>query len=136
MRLDAAHFPLVWIRLTPQMPATADFSALETLLARQEDFVLLNDEGLELPAHRPASEAVPQAWHWMKRHRHALCALVKAAVFIEPSTARRLATYAFTSAFERAWGYPMHLVATEGDALALAQQLLQDRPTDAILEFL
>jgi hypothetical protein len=30
----------------------------------------------------------------------------------------------------------MHMVATQEDALALAWQLLQDRPTDAILEFL
>lgn len=138
MRIDVTQFPLVWFRLKAPVPgqAAVDSSAFETLLARRKEFVLLNDEGVAPSSRGHLPEAMEQDSPLMKQHRSALRTFVKAAIFIEPSTAMRLATYDFSSTYERFWGYPMHMVATQEDALALAWQLLQDRPTDAILEFL
>lgn len=138
MRIDATQFPLVRIHLKAlgSEPAAAGFAAFETLLARQEEFVLLNDEGVDRSGHERSPEEMKQTSLWMKRHKSDLHTFVKAAIFIEPSTAMRLATYSFATVYEKFWGYPMHMVGTEEDALALAKQLLEDEPTDMFLELL
>ncbi|MEJ2631661.1 MAG: hypothetical protein P8011_11145 [Acidihalobacter sp.] len=128
MQIDASRFPLVWMRLNAPVtdPEASPFAEFEALLARKEIFVLLNDEGLDEGDHEHSPEEMKQASLWMKRHKRELRAFVKAAIYIEPNTAKRLATKAFTLVYEKFWRYPMLMVATKDDALVLAQQLLRD----------
>ena len=133
MQIDASQFPRVWMRLNApgSDPEVSPFDELEALLARKEIFVLLNDEGLDKGDHEHSPEEMKQASLWMKRHKRELKAFVKAGIYIEPSTAKRVATRAFALVYEKFWGYPMLMVATKDDALALAQQLLSDEQGDA-----
>lgn len=126
MQIDATQFPLVWMRLNAPGtdPEASPFAEFEALLARKKVFVLLNDEGLDKGDHEHSPEEMKQTSLWMKRHKSELRALVKAWIYIEPNTAKRLATKAFALVYEKFWGYPMLMVATKDEALALAQTLL------------
>jgi hypothetical protein len=133
MLIDATQFPLVWVRLNAPSsnPEASPFAEFEALLARKEVFVLLNDEGLDKGEHKRSPEEMKQTSLWMKRRKSELRAFVKAAVYIEPSSVKRLATKAFAVMYEKFWGYPMLLVATQDEALALARNLLADGQVDA-----
>ncbi|MDN7669591.1 hypothetical protein QZM08_25345 [Burkholderia vietnamiensis] len=133
MLIDGTQFPLVWMRLNAPGtdPEASPFAEFEALLARKEVFVLLNDEGLDKSEHEHSPEEMKQTSLWMKRHKSELRAFVKAGIYIEPSTAKRLATKAFTMVYEKFWGYPMLMVATKDEALALAQKLLLGEQADA-----
>jgi len=72
------------------------FAEFEVLLARKRVVVLLNDEGLDKGDHEHSPEELRQASLWMKRHKSELRAFIKAKIYIEPSTVKRLATKAFT----------------------------------------
>ena len=128
MQIDASGFPLVWMRF--KAPATdpdaSPFAEFEALLARKQGFVLFNDEGLDKSDHEHSPEEKKQTALWMKRNKNELRAFVKAAIYIEPSIAKRMATKAFASLYEKFWGYPMRMVATRDEALALAQKFLSD----------
>lgn len=133
MLIDATQFPLVWTRINApgNTSGASPFSEFEALLARQEAFVLLNDEGLDEGEHEHPQEEMKQTSLWMKRHKSELRAFVKAMICIESNTAKRLAAKAFAVVYEKFWGYPMLMVATREDALALAQQLLPVQKADA-----
>ncbi|TDA43288.1 hypothetical protein [Burkholderia pyrrocinia] len=133
MLIDASKFPLVWMRLNAPGtdPTVSPFAEFEGLLARKEVFVLLNDEGLDKGEHEHSPEERKQTSLWMKRHKSELRTFVKAGIYIEPNTAKRLATKAFALVYEKFWGYPMLTVATKDEALALAQRLLLGEQTDA-----
>lgn len=126
MLIDAARFPLVWMRMNAPSnnPDAPPFSEFEALLARKEAFVLINDEGLDAGEHEHSREEMKQTSLWMKRHKSELRAFVKAMICIESSAAKRLAAKAFAVVYEKFWGYPMLMVATKDGALALAKQLL------------
>ena len=126
MLIDTSQFPLVWMQLNAPVaePEASPFSEFEALLARKEIFVLLNDEGLNKDEHEHSPEQMKQMSRWMKRHKSELRAFVKAAIYIEPNIAKRLAAKAFALVYEKFWGYPMLLVATKDDAQVLAQELL------------
>ncbi|QTP37134.1 hypothetical protein B7759_05776 (plasmid) [Burkholderia glumae] len=81
--------------------------------------------------HEHPPEEMKQTSLWMKRHKSALRAFVRAGIYIEPNTAKRLATKAFALMYEKFWGFPMLTVATRDEALALARILLPDAQTDA-----
>ncbi|WP_428240834.1 hypothetical protein [Gynuella sp.] len=133
MQINASQFPLVWMRFNAPGtdPEASPFAEFEALLARKETFVLLNDEGLEKGDHEHSPEEKKQTSLWMKRHKSELKAFVKAAIYIEPNIAKRMATKAFASVYEKFWGYPMLMVATKDDALTLAQQFLSNEQVDA-----
>jgi hypothetical protein len=134
MLIDAAQFPVVWMRINApaNRPDASPFAEFEALLARKEVFVLLNNEGLDKGEHEHSPEEMKQASLWMKSHKSELRAFVKAGIYIEPSAAKRLATKAFTLVYEKFWGYPMLMVATKDEALALAQKLLPGEQADAL----
>ena len=133
MLIDATRFPFVWMRMNAPSdnPDASPFSEFEALLARKESFVLFNDEGLDRGEHEHSPEEMKQASLWMKRHKSELRAFVKAGIYIEPNAAKRLATKAFALVYEKFWGYPMLMVATKDEALALARKLLPGEQTDA-----
>ncbi|ASA57938.1 hypothetical protein [Vibrio gazogenes] len=128
MQIDTAQFPLVWTRFNAPGtdPDASPFAEFEALLARKTVFVLLNDEGLDKGDHEHAPDEMKQTSRWMKNHKSELKAFVKAAIYIEPNIAKRMATKAFASVYEKFWGYPMVMVATKDEALALAQKFLAD----------
>ncbi|WP_214510294.1 hypothetical protein [Pseudomonas brassicacearum] len=126
MRIDATQFPFVWLQKTTlgdsQEKSLVEF---EALLARNDPFVLLSNEGLDQgqPEHSP--DEMKQMALWMKRHKSELKRCVKASIHIESSLTKRLAGKAFAVVYEKFWGYPMLMTATEDEALALAQKLLE-----------
>lgn len=125
MLIDATQFPLVWMKTGPSSQATDNpFEGFEALLARQEAFVLLNEEGLAADRHEHTHEERKQLSLWMKRHKGPLRAFVKAAIYIEPNTLTRLATQSFTLIYEKFWGYPMLITASREDAMTRARELL------------
>jgi len=137
MLIDTSQFPLVWIQLnTPGTDSEASsFAEFEALLARKEVFVLLNGEGLDKGDHEHSPEEMKQTSLWMKRHKNELRSFVKAAIYIEPNTAKRLATKAFAIIYEKFWGYPMFMVANKNEALDLAHTLLLSEQTEAWTPF-
>ncbi|ROM67368.1 hypothetical protein BK654_30090 [Pseudomonas brassicacearum] len=128
MRIDATQFPFVWLQKTTLGNSQEEsFAEFEALLARNAPFVLLNSEGLdkEEPEHSPDEKK--QIALWMKRHKSELKSYVKASIHIESSLTKRLAGKTFAVMYEKFWGYPMLMTATEDEALALAQKLLRPK---------
>ncbi|WP_207282324.1 hypothetical protein [Pseudomonas sp. FW300-N2F2] len=126
MRIDATQFPFVWLqKTTPGHSQDESLAEFEAVLARNEPFVLISNEGLdkEQPEHSPVE--LKQITLWMKRHKSELKRYVKASIHIESSLAKRLAGKAFAIMYEKFWGYPMLIATTEDEALALARKLLQ-----------
>lgn len=132
MQIDDSQFPVVWMRLNASGTdaEASPFAGFEALLARKEAFVLLNDEGLDKDTHDHSQEEMKQTSLWMKRHKSELRAFVKAGIYIEPSTAKRMANKAFALVYEKFWGYPMLMVATREEALTLAQHFLRNEQVD------
>ena len=126
MLIDSTQFPLVWIQFSksPSTPNAPLFAEFEALLARREVFVLINGEGLDKDEKEHSKEETKQTTLWMKRNKAELRAFIKAGIYIEPNAAKRLAAKAFAVVFEKFWGYPMRIVATKDEAVALAQSLL------------
>lgn len=121
MLIDDTQFPLVWMRAkTSDIPASP-FASLETLLAREKCFVLLDNMAHE---HEETPEERKQLALWMKRHKEALRTFIKAAIHIEPDADKRPAAQAFAPTYEKFWGYPLRVVASTDEALALARELL------------
>jgi len=128
MRIDATQFPFVWLqKTTPGHSQDESLAEFEALLARNEPFVLISNEGLdkEQPEHSPGE--LKQIALWMKRHKSELKRYVKASIHIESSLAKRLAGKAFAIMYEKFWGYPMLIATTEDEALALARKLVQPK---------
>ncbi|MEE5120347.1 hypothetical protein V2K50_10875 [Pseudomonas alliivorans] len=128
MRIEANQFPLVWLQKATQGYSQEDSLAqFEALLARHEPFVLLSNEGLdkEQTEHSPAE--MKQMALWMKRHKSELKQYVKASIHVESSLTKRLAGKAFSVVYEKFWGYPMLMTATEDEALLLAETLLKPK---------
>ncbi|MFT9450488.1 hypothetical protein [Gluconobacter japonicus] len=127
MKTDVSHFPFVWLWFNTSNPESVAFSFVEfeQLLARKKPFVLLNDEGFDIDgSHEHSHEERKQTTLWMKRHKEALRTYVKGSIYIEPNAIKRLAAQPFATESVKFWGYPMHLVASEDEALNLACTLL------------
>lgn len=126
MRIEANQFPLVWLRKTTQgYSQEHSLAQFEALLARHEPFVLLSNEGLDKEQTEHSSDEMKQMALWMKRHKSELKRYVKASIHIESSLTKRLAGKAFSVVYEKFWGYPMLMTATEDEALVLAEKLLE-----------
>lgn len=127
MQVDIKQFPFVWMRfkLADQATDASPFAGFEALLARRTPFVLLNDEGLDQSEHQHSHDERKQTSLWMKQHRAELRAFVKAAIYIEPNEAKRLAAAPFAEGYIKFWGYPMRLAASSEEALRMAEAALQ-----------
>ncbi|MEE4619856.1 hypothetical protein [Pseudomonas viridiflava] len=128
MRIEANQFPLVWLQKATQGYSQEDSLAqFETLLARHEPFVLLSNEGLDKEQTEHSPDEMKQMALWMKRHKSELKQYVKASIHVESSLTKRLAGKAFSVVYEKFWGYPMLMTATEDEALLLAETLLKPK---------
>ncbi|MEG0859770.1 MAG: hypothetical protein RSD81_10360 [Pseudomonas sp.] len=126
MVIDSTRFPMVWMKIGTSGIHTDDegFTAFEALLARAEPFVLLDEERADQEQSEHSHEEQKQLSLWMKRHKSALRSYVKAQIHIEPDIIKQQAAKLFAVKFEYFWGYPLLVVDSRADGLALARQLL------------
>lgn len=126
MVIDSTRFPLVWMKVGASGINTGDegFKAFEALLARAEPFVLLDQERANQEHPEPSHEEQKQLSLWMKRHKTALRSFVKAQIHIEPDVTKQQAAKLFAVKFEYFWGFPLCVVDSNEDGLALARTLL------------
>lgn len=123
MILEEEDFPLV--RMRYDAPDWADgetaFQTFERLLRRETQFVVA---GLGAAQHEASPDERKQVLLWMKRHRDALRRFVIVMVAVEPQAANRFIARAQAATYEKFWGFPMLVVASEDDAVTLATRLL------------
>jgi hypothetical protein len=137
MVIDDSAFPIVWLRTAQRgsdggssesgdsSPSGA-FEIFEALLAREQPFVILQDDALTGQGGGHGQEEMKQVSIWMKRNKAALRSFVKASIHIEPSLPRQLSAKAFAVMYKKFWGYPLLFAATRSEAVALANQLLAE----------
>ncbi|MBJ2217013.1 hypothetical protein [Pseudomonas sp. MF7453] len=133
MRLDSSTFPVVKIVFdAPNEGGAQDaFLIFERLLARKQPFVLLHEKAVDENNHAHSHEERRHASIWMKKNKAALRAYVKGMIQVEPSAAKRLALKPFAVTFGKAWGYPLLVVESSDRAWALAEDVLDERVSDA-----
>lgn len=126
MQLDLSTFPLVWMRreAAPVQPDIL-FAQFDALLARQQAFVILSEEGFDEEGHEHPQEERKRAALWMKQNKAAIRAYIQGMVLVEPSAAKRLAGKAFAVMFGKFWGYPLHFGTSRDDALDIARHLIK-----------
>jgi len=129
MQIDTAHFPFVWIKMAAFRRETevSPFAEFEALLARKEEFVLLNDEDIVKGKHEHSPEELKQTTRWMKAHKKELREFVKASIHIEPNKVKRAAAKSFSIIYEKFWGYPLVIVTSKEEALTIAHQFLSSQ---------
>ena len=132
MQLDSTTFPVVKIVFdAPNRGGPEDaFLTFESLLAREQSFLLLHEKAVDENNYEHSHEERKQALIWMKKNRQALRAYVKGMIQVEPSAAQRLALKPFAVMFGKAWGYPLLVVESTDRALALARDVLDARVSD------
>ena len=127
MLLNAATFPIVRLSYDRGLAGTADeaFAAFEALLDRAAPFVIIGQgANAETAEHEHDTAEQRKLALWSKKHKPRLREFVKALIYVEPSTAKRLGMKAFQIVSEKFWGYPMLVAASEAEALEMAQALL------------
>lgn len=127
MFMDVTSFPIV--RLTyaqgPAQTSEEAFAAFEALLDRGTPFVIIGQgASVEIAEHEHEPGERRNLALWSKKHKARLRALVKAMIYVEPSTAKRLGMKAFQIVFEKFWGYPILVAASEAEAVQTAEALL------------
>jgi hypothetical protein len=124
MLLDDTKFPIVRLHYNQadEQGEGSGFQRFEALLERRQPFVLI---GLGAqPDQVQSVEERKQVTLWMKRNRPALHTYVRAMVYVEPSPAKRFLAKASAPVFQKFWGYPILVSASEADAEAVAERLL------------
>lgn len=132
MLLQDDMFPIVRICYDLAHPGglAASFAALEAQLARARPFVLIGSGANRQEQDHTERRDVAL---WMKRHREALRRFVLALVYVEPDATDRAAAQASAATYEKFWGYPMLVAASDDDALQLAARLLESGPVGDIM---
>lgn len=124
MLIDDTQFPIVRMHYNraDDRGDEVSFRIFEDLLARKKSFVLV---GLGAEAEQVQSnEERKQLTLWMKRNREALHAYVRAMVYVEPSPAKRFLAKTSAPIFQKFWGYPILVSASEAEAEGIAARLL------------
>ncbi|WP_244431903.1 hypothetical protein [Rhodopseudomonas sp. B29] len=129
MLLDAATFPIVRMNFAhdPADTHDDDFAAFEALLDRATPFVIIGQGAGEEIDHEHDHDVDERRRLalWSKKQKPRLRAFVKAMIYVEPSTAKRLGMKAFQIVSEKFWGYPMLVAASDAEALTMARGLLK-----------
>ncbi len=131
MYVDATAFPEVWMDFTHGTGQTIDevLDVYTGLLARGAPFVFLGEGGDvegDKDAHAVADRKKISLW--MKRNKTPITALVRAMIYIEPNTSKRIAARAFALVYEKFWGYPMFVAASRDEASAIIRTVLPSAP--------
>ncbi|SNY56750.1 hypothetical protein [Stenotrophomonas sp. CC120223-11] len=128
MKIDSAHFPIVWMRNDPALAEPLDqvLSDLSSLLSLQKPFVCIamdapqrNSSGNDVDDRRALAA-------WVKQNTHSIQQQIRGHVQIVQEPQEREAMEAFSVAFFKFWGYPMYVVADVDAGLAKALSLLTD----------
>lgn len=124
MLLQEDMFPIVRIHYDLAHPngPMASLASFEAQLARAQPLVLI---GSGANRQRQDQEERRDIALWMKRHRDALRRLVLALVYVEHDAADRAVALAGADTYEKFWGYPMLVTASDDEALGLATRLLK-----------
>lgn len=124
MLVDDTHFPIVRMHYnrTDDRGDDVSFQIFEDLLERKTPFVLIG-LGAE-PDEVQSAEERKRVTLWMKRNRQALHTYVRAMVYIEPSPAKRFLAKTSAPVFQKFWGYPILVSASEAEAEGVAARLL------------
>ncbi len=124
MLVDDTQFPIVRMHynLADDRGDEVSFQIFEDLLEREQSFVLI---GLGAEPERVQSiEERKRVTLWMKSNRQALHSYVRAMVYVEPSPAKRFIAKTSAHVFQKFWGYPILVAASETEAEAVAARLL------------
>jgi hypothetical protein len=124
MLVEDTQFPIVRMHYnrTDDRGDDVSFQLFEDLLERKKPFVLI---GLGAEAdHVQSAEERKRLTLWMKRNRQALHTYVRAMVYVEPSPAKRFLAKTSAPVFQKFWGYPILVSASEADAEVIAARLL------------
>jgi len=124
MLVDDTHFPLVRMHYNrdDDRGDEVSFQLFEDLLERKRSFVLIG-LGAETE-HVHSNEERKRLTLWMKRNREALHTHVRAMVYVEPSPAKRFLVKTSAPVFQKFWGYPILVSASEAEAEGIAARLL------------
>lgn len=132
MLIDDTQFPIVRMHYnrSDERGAEVSFQIFEDLLERAQFFVLI---GLGAESEQAQSnEERKRLTLWMKRNREALHTYVRAMVYVEPSPAKRFLAKTSAPVFEKFWGYPILVSASETEAEGVAARLLAGEQADQI----
>lgn len=124
MLVDDTQFPIVRMHYNraDERGDEVSFQIFEDLLERKQIFVLI---GLGAEAEQVQSnEERKRLTLWMKRNREALHTYVRAMVYVEPSPAKRFLAKTSAPIFQKFWGYPILVSASEAEGEDIAARLL------------
>ena len=135
MRLDSTTFPVVKIVFdAPNEGGREDaFVVFESLLARQQSFVLLHEKAVDENNHEHSHEERKHASNWMKTNRQALRAYRQRHDPGGAQRGQRRALKPFAVTFGKAWGYPLLVVESKDRAWALARDVLDEQVSDVAI---
>lgn len=127
MNIDACDFPLVRMQNDPALAVPVDEVLAQNLelLQRGEPFVVIG-EGLPNEGEREDENVDDRrkVALFMKANKTEIRRLIKGHIQIVPEVEKRDGAESFSVMFEKFWGYPMFVVATEQEAQAKAKSLL------------
>ena len=127
---DVADFPLV--RLMPEgLPegyAARWEAEMEALIGQPAPFVMV--VAALQGEHGEAHEDRKRRTLWMKRNRDALARRCRGMVGVEPDTTRRLMMRTQSAALAGLFKVPLRIVASAGEADALARAFLDGHGVD------
>jgi hypothetical protein len=123
LQIDAQGFPIVRLHYDrEELPEEGNsLVVFDALLDREQPFVLI---GHGDRFHMESAEDRKHIAIWMKRNGDRLNRLVKAMVYVQPDTAKRLAARPAAFVFEKFWGFPMLVTGSDREAAVIAEQLL------------
>ena len=129
MEIDASRFPVVRMRENAQVnqPVGTVLEHYVHLLQRDEPFVVIADtfpsQGDRKQERGEDRRAVTMC---MKAHKTEISRLIKGHIQVVKNAELRPEAKQFATIFQKFWGYPMFVVATEDEALFMAVTLLHD----------
>ncbi|AWT14928.1 MULTISPECIES: hypothetical protein [Stenotrophomonas] len=128
MKIDRAHFPIVWMRNDPALAEPLDqvLSDLSSLLSLQKPFVCIAEDAPQRSSSGNDVDERRALAAWVKQNTHSIQQQIRGHVQIVQEAQEREAMEAFSVAFFKFWGYPMYVVADVDAGLAKALSLLTD----------
>ncbi len=127
--INALDFPIVRVSIaSTQKQKNQDqyFIDYENLLQRGEKFVMINEVSAPDVAETKSDKTHMKMMNlWMKKNREALSTQVLAMIQVEPDPIKRQVAIDFQVVFEKYWGHKLIVVDTYEEALALAQQEIE-----------
>lgn len=127
MKINTDDFPRVRMNYSMEPDASFDvvLGAISSLLERKQPFVFICT-GLPAESNKDNDEVDERRkiTCWMKDNKSEIRQLIKGHIHIVPEENIRTELVGFSVTFERFWGYPVFIVASENDARAKAKDLL------------